>query len=100
MTRKSRPRLGLLLALSLLLAGCAIGPDFHPPDRPPATDYGTGPLAAQTLAADESGGDRQRLMPGADIPAQWWTLFHSPELNVLVNEALKANPDLKAAQAG
>jgi NodT family efflux transporter outer membrane factor (OMF) lipoprotein len=100
MTRKSRPRLGLLLALSLLLAGCAIGPDFHRPEPPAATDYGTGPLAAQTLAADESGGDRQRLMPGADIPAQWWTLFHSPELNVLVNEALKGNPDLKAAQAG
>ena len=34
-----------------------------------------------------------------DIPGQWWTLFRSPELNALVEEALRANPDVTAAQA-
>ena len=34
-----------------------------------------------------------------DIPGQWWTLFRSPELNALVEEALRANPDISAAQA-
>ena len=34
-----------------------------------------------------------------DIPAQWWTLFKSPKLNRLVEQALKANPDVAAAQA-
>ncbi len=34
-----------------------------------------------------------------DIPGQWWTLFHSPKLNALVEEALKANPTLDAAKA-
>jgi len=38
-------------------------------------------------------------MEGMDIPAQWWTLFHSPSLNLLVERALKANPNLEAAQA-
>jgi NodT family efflux transporter outer membrane factor (OMF) lipoprotein len=34
-----------------------------------------------------------------DIPGQWWTLFHSPPLNSLVEQSLKANPSLEAAQA-
>ena len=34
-----------------------------------------------------------------DIPGQWWTLFHSKPLNDLIDQALKANPDLEAAQA-
>ncbi len=100
MTRHPAPRPGLFLALSALLSACAVGPDFRRPAPPATAGYGAGPLAAQTWTADESGRDAQRLMPGADLPAQWWTLFHSPELNALVTEALKANPDLKAAQAG
>jgi len=34
-----------------------------------------------------------------DIPGQWWTLFHSKPLNRVIEQALKANPDLEAAQA-
>src|SRR5580658_10740207 len=34
-----------------------------------------------------------------DIPGQWWTLFQSPKLNDLVQQSLKANPDVGAAQA-
>jgi NodT family efflux transporter outer membrane factor (OMF) lipoprotein len=36
---------------------------------------------------------------GADIPADWWRLFHSPSLDALIAAALKNNADLKAAQA-
>ncbi len=45
------------------------------------------------------GGEAQHLAPGGDIPGDWWTLFHSKPLNDLIERALKANPDLKAAQA-
>ena len=38
-------------------------------------------------------------MQGLDIPGQWWTLFHSPALNALVDQAIAANPTLPAAQA-
>jgi NodT family efflux transporter outer membrane factor (OMF) lipoprotein len=36
---------------------------------------------------------------GVDIPGQWWTLFHSSALNTLIDEALKNNPTLPAAEA-
>jgi NodT family efflux transporter outer membrane factor (OMF) lipoprotein len=39
------------------------------------------------------------LVKGDDIPGEWWTLFHSKPLNDLIERSLKANPDLKAAQA-
>jgi NodT family efflux transporter outer membrane factor (OMF) lipoprotein len=41
----------------------------------------------------------QRFLQDMDIPGQWWTLFHSKPLNDLIEQALKANPDLEAAQA-
>jgi NodT family efflux transporter outer membrane factor (OMF) lipoprotein len=45
------------------------------------------------------GGQEQRFISGAQIPAEWWTLFHSRELNTLIEQALAHNADLKAAQA-
>jgi NodT family efflux transporter outer membrane factor (OMF) lipoprotein len=39
------------------------------------------------------------LVDGKDIPGEWWILFHSKPLNDLIERSLKANPDLKAAQA-
>jgi NodT family efflux transporter outer membrane factor (OMF) lipoprotein len=56
-------------------------------------------LPAHTASADVIGGAPQTLQSGADIPGQWWTLFHSSQLNQLIEQALKANPDLQAAQA-
>ena len=41
----------------------------------------------------------QRFVAEMDIPAQWWTLFQSPKLNGLVEQAIKANPDMAAAKA-
>jgi len=34
-----------------------------------------------------------------DIPAQWWTVFHSPELDALIRSALTQSPNLASAQA-
>ena len=41
----------------------------------------------------------QSLAAGADVPAKWWALFHSSALDLMEEEALKANPDLEAARA-
>ena len=46
-----------------------------------------------------AGGEAQHFVEGRDIPGEWWTLFHSKPLNDLIERSLKANPDLKAAQA-
>ena len=45
------------------------------------------------------GGEAQQFVEGRDIPAEWWTLFHSKPLNDLIERSLKVNPDIKAAQA-
>jgi NodT family efflux transporter outer membrane factor (OMF) lipoprotein len=36
---------------------------------------------------------------GRDIPADWWTLFHSAPLDALIRQTMAQNPDLAAAQA-
>ena len=89
----------LVVVAAALLAGCSVGPDFARPDKPKAAGYTPEALAPQTASAAGDGGAAQAFIQGKDIPGQWWTLFHSAELNVLIDEALKANPDLDAAQA-
>ncbi len=65
------------------------------------TGYTAETLPEATAAGSEDipGGDAQTFQHGADIPAQWWTLFDSPVINDLVAQALAANPDLDAAEA-
>lgn len=81
------------------LAGCAVGPDFLP-SAPPAVDrYTSDPLPVKTAAAQVADGVAQRFVAGEDIPAGWWTLFHSSVLDALIKDALKSNPNLAAAEA-
>jgi NodT family efflux transporter outer membrane factor (OMF) lipoprotein len=84
---------------SLLMAGCAVGPDFKKPSAPDVTDYTAKPLSTTVASANVSGGEAQRFAKGSDIPGDWWTLFHSRPLNDLIERSLANNPDLKAAQA-
>ncbi len=79
--------------------GCAVGPDFRPPEPPSTTDYTSTTLPPETVAAPGPGGASQRLMPGQEIPSQWWTLFRSDALDQLIRQALENNPTLAAAQA-
>ena len=81
------------------LAGCTLGPDFFRPAPPNVTGYTAEPLPAETASADTIAGDAQRFLQDTDVPGQWWTLFQSPALNSLVDQALRANPDIDAAQA-
>jgi len=83
----------------LLVSGCAVGPNFHRPAAPVVTRYTPEPLAPRTAEAPVRGGGAQTFVDGMDIPGQWWTLFHSPALNALVERGLAANADLAAAKA-
>jgi NodT family efflux transporter outer membrane factor (OMF) lipoprotein len=89
-----------LLAVALIasLAACAVGPNFKRPTPPKAEGYGNAPMQGETAAAG-SDGSVQHFVAGEDIPSQWWTLFRSPALNHLVDQALTGNPDVGAAQA-
>ena len=92
------PSAAVLLIL-LLLAGCAVGPDFKRPAAPAVDGYTAERLPAVTAAAPGHGGAPQRFAAGRDIPGEWWTLFRSAPLNALIAEALRANPTLASAQA-
>jgi len=83
----------------LLLAGCAVGPDFKRPTTPAVGDYTANPLATTVTTTNVGGGEAQRFAHGGDIAGDWWTLFHSQALNDLIELSLTNNPDLKAAQA-
>ncbi|MGD0491695.1 MAG: efflux transporter outer membrane subunit [Steroidobacteraceae bacterium] len=102
--RRSALALYLLMLCALALgipAGCTVGPNFKAPAAPANggfTPAGNTPAAA-TASAPLAGGEAQHFVDGLDIPGQWWTLFQSPELNALIERALKQNPTLESAQA-
>jgi NodT family efflux transporter outer membrane factor (OMF) lipoprotein len=95
---KLRVTYSLLLA-SLLFAGCAVGPNFKKPAAPNVAGYLPTQPSTTTNVPNVSGGEAQQFVQSRDIPGDWWTLFHSAALNDLIEQALKANPDLKASQA-
>ena len=100
MTRHRFSRIPAALMASLaLLSACTAGPDFKRPDKPKEQGYTPEQLNLTTASAPVAGGDAQTFVESRDIPGDWWTLFRSGELNGLIEEALKANPDLDAAQA-
>ena len=76
----------LAAASALTLSACASLPNMGPaPQMKPAAAF----AASQSLAA-----------PDRPWPTDsWWTAYGDPELNALVDEALKGSPDLAAAQA-
>jgi NodT family efflux transporter outer membrane factor (OMF) lipoprotein len=77
----------VLCSLSVAaIAACSSDP-LRPPEVPVVEQY-----TSSAVVED-------RLAPGKDIPAQWWTLFRSPTLDALVRRALDNSPTLARAQA-
>ena len=87
------PSVSVLAVAAVLLAGCAIGPDFDAPSAPDVATYDSAPTADATVDG------AQKIQAGGDIPAAWWTLFHDEKLNKLIAQAIENNPDLASAEA-
>ena len=83
---------------AMVMSGCAVGPNFHRPPPPVGQAYRT-PPTSERRGTEPSGVEPQALVFGGEAPDSWWTLFHSAALDALEDEALKANPDLAAAEA-
>lgn len=83
------PRLrGLSLGLSLsFLAGCTVGPDFKPDHMALPDAFTEAPHAA---TPDEIARTEKEMR-------DWWSQFHDPMLDRLVDQALKGNFDLLIA---
>jgi multidrug efflux system outer membrane protein len=80
-----RPFIAAMLASSLI-AGCAVGPNYHKPDvKTPAVyhDLSENPQAEAQAASY------------ADLP--WWQVFTDPVLQDLIHTALRQNYDLQTA---
>ena len=99
----SRPRAayvcGCLSIAVGLLAGCTVGPYYHSPAPPSVPTYTPDNQPAATASSPGAEGSSQQISTTADIPAQWWRLFRSPELDRLVREALANSPTLAQASA-
>ncbi len=91
-------RIGLAASV-LMLAACAVGPNFERPRAPGASSYTSQALPARMPGGSSDAIEQQHFVEALDIPSQWWELFHCDKLNVLIAQAIKASPDLKAAQA-
>jgi NodT family efflux transporter outer membrane factor (OMF) lipoprotein len=87
------------LVACALSSGCVVGPDFRQPEPPIASRYTETPVPQETVAVPGLGGAVQHLQPGRDLPAQWWTLFHSEALDTLIRQAIEDSPNLAAAEA-
>ena len=95
---KSRVARRTAIPALLLIAGCAVGPNFKKPPAPNVSSYTPAPLSTTSSTANAAGGEAQHFR-NIDISGEWWALFHSKALNDLIERSLKANPDIKAAQA-
>lgn len=101
--RLTRKRLTAASFGVLLLAGCAVGPDFKTPaaltEKDDVSVFSRTSLAQHTASAPTLAGEAQRFAQAQTIPAQWWTVFHSEALDQLVRLGLSNSPTLLSAQA-
>jgi len=105
----------LAVALTALLAGCAVGPGFHPQPVVPATSQvggGTRSDSARTFfdslvaaRAADSAGPGVAPTPARSIAADsladlaWLDILHDTTLTRLVETAVRQNRDLALAEA-
>ena len=82
----AKPGLLFLVGLLLTLCGCAAGPDYRTPK----------PDTPQTFAAALTVNSDAAASAAPDL-ATWWHALNDPELDSLVERAIKSNPDLEIA---
>ncbi len=73
----------LVPATLVLLAGCTVGPNYHPPTVN-TTAHWSAPLTNGITSQDYQMG--------------WWKSFHDPELDSLIARAVTTNLDLRIAE--
>ncbi len=81
---------GCWAAWVIVLAGCTVGPDFHPPVSGAPQDWPSQEFPSQP------GGVASRTVDTA-IDPHWWNSFADPTLSSLVARVARQNLDLQAA---
>jgi outer membrane protein, multidrug efflux system len=80
----------LLLANALLFSGCTVGPNY---ERPILTPYNS------DVGGEFAASHGQAAASVAPVPDSWWKLYDDPRLDGLIQQAITANTDLRAASA-
>ncbi|KUZ83168.1 efflux transporter outer membrane subunit [Burkholderia ubonensis] len=75
-------------ATAVLLAGCAVGPDYHRPDTPMPAAFKEAP-AGWKVAQPADGADR-----GA-----WWRVYGDPQLDTLIDKLNASNQTIAQSAA-
>ena len=78
----------VVIALALVLSGCAVGPTYHRPSGPPAA-FKEAPPEGWKQAEPNEGIPRGR----------WWELFRDPQLDALEAQVSISNQNVIAAMA-
>ena len=73
----------------ILLSGCAVGPDYAPPEISSPPQF----VSQDVLSALNSDKDDKT------VPVDWWTGFQDDTLNMLVEKGLQNNLDIAASIA-
>src|SRR5580698_3557663 len=79
-------------ALLFMLAGCVVGPKYHPPSppQPPQAVYKESPSPSKET------GDWTVAQPAdAKLRGKWWEVFNDPELNALEEQLDINNQNIK-----
>lgn len=77
-----------IAAILIVLSGCEVGPDYRPPKAAVAPNFGDVPATQPSNAVNSS--------PMTVV--LWWRTFNDPELNSLIDRAVKNNLDLRIAE--
>src|SRR5271156_197758 len=85
----------LLSIVTILLAGCMVGPNYVKPSPPMA------PAFKEQASAPSQASDGWKLaQPGDQTPrGNWWEIYGDPQLNALEAQIDSANQNLKIAEA-
>lgn len=80
------------LASLVLLAGCNVGPHYHPPVPTPVTAPN---YKESTVNFHDNGGWQVANPQDAMLRGNWWEVFHEPELNTLEEQLNINNENIK-----
>src|SRR5918994_318458 len=72
-------------AVTILAAGCSVGPNYKPPEI--------------VVPASWNEGQQYGFHTGPAPLTDWWTEFNDPLLNTLVQRAVQSNLDIRLAEA-
>jgi NodT family efflux transporter outer membrane factor (OMF) lipoprotein len=84
-------RLGSLIAASIALSACKVGPNYHKPDAPVPVAYKELPDGAPVWKPSTPQDDKERGI--------WWSIYNDPELDKLEREVNISNQNVKEFEA-